>query len=68
MKHNTQDSTKIKKEMPNNNTKAKESPLMMKKEVLNKTPNDEGRSHQNRQHHDKSEKSNTGDKNHQHEQ
>ncbi|CAG8815020.1 8207_t:CDS:1, partial [Gigaspora margarita] len=27
------DSTKIEKEMPNNNTKAKESPLITKKEV-----------------------------------
>ncbi|CAG8811737.1 21302_t:CDS:1, partial [Gigaspora margarita] len=32
--------------MPNNDTKAKESPPTTKKEVTNKTPNDEGRSHQ----------------------
>ncbi|CAG8840797.1 45055_t:CDS:2, partial [Gigaspora margarita] len=38
-----QDNTKIEKEMPNNNTKAKESPLIMKKEVPNKIPNDEER-------------------------
>ncbi|CAG8801563.1 1861_t:CDS:2, partial [Gigaspora rosea] len=42
-KHNAQDGTKIEKEMPNNDTKAKESPPMTKKEVPNKTPNDEER-------------------------
>ncbi|CAG8782442.1 29151_t:CDS:1, partial [Gigaspora margarita] len=37
--------TKIEKKMPNNDTKAKESPPTMKKEVTNKTPNNEGRSY-----------------------
>ncbi|CAG8838595.1 40485_t:CDS:1, partial [Gigaspora margarita] len=35
-----QDSTKIEKEIPNNDTKAKELPPITKKEVPNKTPND----------------------------
>ncbi|CAG8786777.1 10460_t:CDS:1, partial [Gigaspora margarita] len=39
--------TKIENEMPNNDTKTKESPLTVKKEVPNKTPNNKGRSHQN---------------------
>ncbi|CAG8556235.1 7904_t:CDS:2 [Gigaspora margarita] len=42
MKHNAQ------RRKANNNTKAKELPPTMKKEVPNKTPNDEGRSHRNR--------------------
>ncbi|CAG8768215.1 22836_t:CDS:2 [Gigaspora margarita] len=42
-----QDSTKIEKEIPNNDTKAKESPPTTKKEVPNKIPNDEVRSRQN---------------------
>ncbi|CAG8800994.1 3074_t:CDS:1, partial [Gigaspora rosea] len=62
-----QNGTKTVKEMPNNDTKGKESPPTTKKEVPNKTPNDEGRGHQNRQHHDESERSDTSNKNHQHE-
>ncbi|CAG8565825.1 24537_t:CDS:2 [Gigaspora margarita] len=38
---------------------------MMKKEVPNKTPNDERRTYQNQLHHDKSERSNIGNENHQ---
>ncbi|CAG8634538.1 2152_t:CDS:2, partial [Gigaspora margarita] len=43
MKHNAQDSTKIEKKIPNNNTKAKELAPITKKEVLNKTPNNKER-------------------------
>ncbi|CAG8465692.1 13285_t:CDS:2 [Gigaspora rosea] len=42
-----QDGTKIEKKMPNNDTKANELRPITKKEVPNKTPNDEGRSHRN---------------------
>ncbi|CAG8685662.1 16675_t:CDS:2 [Gigaspora margarita] len=42
-----QDGTKIEKEMPNNDTKAKELLPMMKKEVPNKIPNNERKSHRN---------------------
>ncbi|CAG8699803.1 10461_t:CDS:1, partial [Gigaspora rosea] len=42
--------------MPNNDTKEKESLPTTKKEVPNKTPNNEERSHQNQLHHDKSER------------
>ncbi|CAG8853252.1 19376_t:CDS:1, partial [Gigaspora margarita] len=42
-----QNSTKIEKEIPNNDTKAKESPPTTKKKVINKIPNDEGRSYRN---------------------
>ncbi|CAG8817886.1 2082_t:CDS:1, partial [Gigaspora rosea] len=53
--------------MPNNDTKGKELPPMTKKEVPNKTPNDKGKSHRNRLHHDKSKRSDTGNENHQYE-
>ncbi|CAG8840941.1 34964_t:CDS:2, partial [Gigaspora margarita] len=41
------DGTKIEKEIPNNDTKAKESPPMIKKEVPNKTLNDKRRNASN---------------------
>ncbi|CAG8442106.1 21692_t:CDS:2 [Gigaspora rosea] len=62
-----QNGTKPVKKMPNNDTKGKESPPTMKKEVPNQTPNDEERSHRNRLYHDESKRSDTGNENHQYE-